>query len=337
MKLTKKILILLLFLFSFQTAKADWTKKESNTLAWLKDVYFVTEQTGWIVGSGGTFLTTTDGGKTWTKAKKFTEDDLRQVYFTDEKTGWLLCERDVFSLGTNAPSYLLKTTDGGIKWERAEFADGERKRITKFFFAENGAGRAIGEGGALFALGSDDKTWKRTASPSRYVLFDGIFTNDNNGAIVGAGGTILFTDDAGSSWNAAAVFGAPNAKLNAVFFVNQKNGWTVGAQGKIYQTINGGKIWREQKSNVAEDLTDVFFSDTANGWAIGNAGTILQTNTAGNVWTAVKSNAVHRLEKVFFFGAKGFAVGFGGTIMTYGKNDPQTNSAMPAPKSRIKN
>jgi len=337
MSLAKKFTILILFLLGSQTVRADWTKQNSNTLAWLKDVYFLNDQSGWIVGSGGTYLITKDGGKTWTKEKKFTEDDLRQIHFTDERTGWLLCERDIYSLGANAPSYLLKTIDGGITWERVEFADSQRKRITKFFFTQTGVGLAVGEGGAFFALADDKKSWKRSASSARYLLFDGIFTDEANGAVVGAGGTILFTENAGLSWNKAAVFGNADAKLNAVFFVNQKNGWTVGAQGKIFQTINGGKVWREQKSNVAEDLTDVFFNNTADGWAVGDQGTILRTNSAGNIWTTVKSNAKHKLEKVFFVGKKGFAVGFGGTIMEYEENAAQKNSSPLSPQLKTRN
>ncbi|MCY7348742.1 MAG: hypothetical protein LH614_21340 [Pyrinomonadaceae bacterium] len=337
MNLAGKIFILLAFFACFQIAKADWVKQNSNTLAWLSDVYFLNEQDGWIVGSGGTYLKTLDGGKNWTKEKNFTADNLRQIYFTDEKTGWLLCERDLYTLGANSPSYLLKTIDGGVNWERVEFADSQRKRVTKFFFTKNGAGLAVGEVGALFALADDKKNWKRTASPARYLLSDGTFTDDLNGAVVGAGGTILFTADAGSSWNKASIFGSEDAKLNAVFFINQKNGWTVGANGKIFQTVNGGKIWREQQSNVAADLTDIFFTNTANGWAVGEQGAILRTETAGNVWTKVKSNTKHKLEKVFFVGKKGFAVGFGGTILFYDENNPPSNAALPPPRLRTRN
>ncbi len=64
----------------------------------------------------------------------------------------------------------------------------------------------------------------------------------------------------------------------------------------------------------------------AEGWTVGDEGTILHTTTAGNVWTLENSKVKHRLEKVFFVGKKGFAVGFGGTILVYDesvKNNPQ--------------
>jgi photosystem II stability/assembly factor-like uncharacterized protein len=224
---------------------------------------------------------------------------------------------------------VLETTDGGVNWKRAEFADSGRKRVTKLFFAKNGAGFAIGENGALFSLTDDKKNWKRLPSPTRYLLLDGIFTDELNGVIVGAGNSIFFTGDAGLSWTKASISGSAETKLNSVFFSNQKNGWAVGGEGKILQTVNGGKTWREQKTDVAVNLTDVFFSNTAEGWAVGDAGTILRTVTQGNIWTDFNAKTSHRLERIFFIGKKGWAVGFGGTILVYDEVGGNTNSSLP--------
>lgn len=326
----------MLFAF-FQTARADWTKQKSNTLAWLRDVYFLNAQTGWIVGSGGTLLATRDGGATWVQKKHFNNDTIRQVYFTDEENGWLLCERDLFTPGNNSLknslSYLLKTSDGGATWEPVEIINLRRKRLTKIFFNKYDFGVAVGDNGAFFATTDDKKIWKQMPSPV-YLLFDGLFTDEWNGVVVGAGGAILFTDDAGLSWKSASVLGESKPRFNAVFFINKKNGWTVGAEGKIFQTFNGGKVWREQKSSVVKDLTGVYFRNTAEGWAVGNEGTILHTTTAGNVWTPVDSKARHNLEKITFAGNKGWAVGFGGTILSYDENNVSNTSVLPMQKSK---
>ncbi len=135
-------------LFCFQTANADWIKQESNTLAWLHDVYFINETKGWIAGSGGTLLATTDGGKNWKKIINFTQDNLKQVYFSDENNGWLLCERNIYNRGANASSYLLKTSDGGKSWETINFTGSERTRIAKIFFAGK-TGWIVGFGGTI--------------------------------------------------------------------------------------------------------------------------------------------------------------------------------------------
>jgi len=67
-------------------------------------------------------------------------------------------------------------------------------------------------------------------------------------------------------------------------------------------------------------LFDVFFKNATEGWAIGDEGTILHTQTGGNVWIAEETGVKHRLEKILFAGKKGFAAGFGGTILVYGEN-----------------
>lgn len=325
----KKIIIVAFCLLCLQTARAgEWTAQKSGTLAWLRDVYFTSESKGFVAGSNGTFLATSDGGRTWAKQNISTSDSIEQIHFADENTGWLLCRRNQFNRGADASSYLMKTTDGGATWERKDFgADVGRERIARIFSAKNGSLIAVGESGVLLALQEDGKTWKRTASPVRYLLLDGAFADDFHAAIAGAGATLLFSEDAGATWNKAMVYGDARTKFNRVFFVNKNAGWTVGGGGAIYQTVNGGKSWRPQISNVSFDLTDVFFLDTANGWAVGDGGTILHTTTGGNVWTQVASDMKHKIERVFFVAGKGFAVGSGGAILSFDKTKSNDESA----------
>lgn len=323
-RLSKSILVLSSVLFFFQASHGEWAKQNLNTLAWLHDVYFVNEKTGWIAGSGGVLLKTDDGGKTWKKESSATDDMIRQVYFSDEQTGWLLCERDIYNRGSNALSYLLKTENGGVNWERIEFEDIRRERIVKLFFNSEKEGFAVGESGAFYALRSTEEKWKRQASPVRYLLLDGAFADAKNGVIVGASGSIVFTEDAGATWKPSTVFNNPSAKFNSVFFVNQKTGWAVGTNGKIFQTLNGGRLWREQKSGVTKNLNGIFFRSANEGWAIGEEGTLLHTTSAGNVWKAENSRIKHKLEKIFFIGKKGWIVGFGGTVLAYDEEANQT-------------
>ncbi|MDQ3636004.1 MAG: archaeosortase/exosortase family protein [Acidobacteriota bacterium] len=178
----------------------------------------------------------------------------------------------------------------------------------------------------LSQISSELGKWKQRGSDIKFseatesvlgTSADGIFTNNLHGVIVGGGGTILFTEDAGTTWNPAFVSDKDKAKLNSVFFINKSNGWAVGSKGKIYQTISGGRFWRLQDSKTTKTLNDIYFSNTAEGWAIGDDGTILHTTTAGNVWSEAGSGSTHKFEKIVFNGNKGWIVGFGGTILSY--------------------
>jgi hypothetical protein len=118
---------LFVLLFCLQAANAGWIKQKTNSFAWFRDVFFVNEARGWIVGTDGTLLSTSDGGATWEQTHKCTTDAFLQVHFTDENTGWILCERNIYSRGPNGSSYLRKTTDGRletvIKDSRIRWAD----------------------------------------------------------------------------------------------------------------------------------------------------------------------------------------------------------------------
>jgi photosystem II stability/assembly factor-like uncharacterized protein len=51
-------------------------------------VYFIDQNTGWVVGNMGIILNTTNGGENWTFQTRGTVEDLSSVHFTDNNTGW---------------------------------------------------------------------------------------------------------------------------------------------------------------------------------------------------------------------------------------------------------
>jgi photosystem II stability/assembly factor-like uncharacterized protein len=310
---------LMIFLSLFcQPAFAGWVKQRMNSFAWLQGVYFLNEQKGWIVGSRGTILATPDGGATWDKLKSGTDDTIRDVYFFDEQNGLVLVERNRYQLNDSAPSYLMKTTDGGARWEPVEIGAPGSPMLVNLFFDKEQRGWAVGEGGAVFSMEDRQNSWRKHKSPTVFAMMDGAFGDDLNGCLVGGGGTILFTEDGGQLWNISTVFGKSDTKLNSVFFTDRRNGWTVGSQGKIFATTNGGKSWRLQPTAVTSDLFDVNFTSASEGWAVGADGTLLRTQSGGRVWTSVASGVPHKLERVFFIGPnKGWIVGFGGTVLKY--------------------
>ncbi len=321
-----KLVLIAMLLLCFQTANADWVKQRTNSFAWLRDVQFVSESKGFIVGTDGVIMSTSDSGTTWTQMPKFTTDTFREIHFTDEYTGWILCERNVFTRGQNATSYLRKTSDGGKNWERIEFEDAGRERVTSVMFNSKGWGTAFGEGGVFYKLQEDGKTWKASKSAIHFLLLDGAFGSGANGVIVGAGGTILFTEDHGLLWDKATLLGNTDSKFNSIFFEGEKLGWAVGSGGSIVATTGGGRLWRVQDSGVEANLNDVYFTGTREGWAVGDDGTIIHTFNGGQQWDDVNSRVKHRLEKVYFYGKKGWIVGFGGTILSYTNTGNSTDA-----------
>jgi photosystem II stability/assembly factor-like uncharacterized protein len=169
-------------------------------------------------------------------------------------------------------------------------------------------------------LTKDKNNWTKSELPARYLMLDGKFTDDLNVLFVGGGGTILFTEDGGASWNQATASDNGKTKLNSVNFIDKRTGWIAGQEGKIYFTSNGGKNWLKQNSGTSENLFGIFFINTEEGLAVGDNGTILRTKDGGKVWILEPTDTKHKLEKVYMVGEMGFAVGFGGTILAYNES-----------------
>jgi photosystem II stability/assembly factor-like uncharacterized protein len=305
---------------------ANWTRQRSGTMAWLHAVHFIDRNHGWVAGSGGTLLETTDGGSNWKKVSTFTKDTLRDVYFADDHTGWLVAERDVFKLKTNdeARSYLMATEDGGLTW-RQVYLEGfdTNARLVRAVFTDSLNGWVFGETGVVFVTRDGGAHWTRQPLPTKHLLLGGAFVDYTRGWLVGAGATILQTKDGGTTWQSGFVREGSGVRFTAASFAGDRLGWAVGSAGRVFTTSDGGRMWFAQRSNVDSDLFDVKFISAAEGWAAGSAGTLLHTVDGGVRWFVEPSNVSHTLERLCIIDqTHGWAVGFGGTILSFGNASP---------------
>lgn len=96
----------------------SWEKQSSTTNAWLKSVYFIDENTGWIAGNciapmecqtntgaTGVVLRTTNGGNTWQVQEIIGGYDFGSIMFINNNEGW------VSGFG------MFQTHDGGNSWQ----------------------------------------------------------------------------------------------------------------------------------------------------------------------------------------------------------------------------
>ena len=114
------------------------------------------------------------------------------------------------------------------------------------------------------------------------------FVSPQKGWIIGMEGTILYTEDAGNTWDIQE--SGTNQYLTSIFFINEKTGWIVGTGGTILYTEDGGKKWVSQDSGSDHyTLHKVFFIDSKEGWIVGNdttkdEGIILHIEDGGKKW-----------------------------------------------------
>ncbi len=119
--------------------------------------------------------------------------------------------------------------------------------------------------------------------PSNYMAVR--FVDHETGWIVGAGGAISKTTDAGATWMPQS--SGTTASLLHLWFVNSSTGWVVGENGVILKTTDGGSTWIAQTSGTTHALHCAYFSDAQNGWVGGANGTFLKTTNGGATWNAL--------------------------------------------------
>jgi len=88
------------------------TQQVSGTDALLIAVHPVNDKIAWASGARGTWVRTTDGGRTWVTGQVAGAESLqfRDVHAFDSLTAYLL------SIGNGPDSRIYKTTDGGASW-----------------------------------------------------------------------------------------------------------------------------------------------------------------------------------------------------------------------------
>ena len=291
----------------------SWNSVVSPTNQWLMDVAFIDDVSGWAVGWNGTVLKYTDGNN-WesTSITGISDDKLYGVAFSDNNHGVILgysSDNEAFVYATRnggtswskvmLPSVdfipravtfgdetrgwiagsngvVLTTNDAGQSWSLVETP----VSTTLYGVDAIGAGKVYACGSSTLIYSSDGgSSWQQLidAQDGYGWLKDIVFTDDNNGYFVTAGGEakIFKTSDGGNSWNQQIDINA--AFLNDIHFVDESNGWAVGDEGIIYRTKNGND-WSQVSSPVSYQLNAVFFPSAKNGWAAGYNGTLMHFN-----------------------------------------------------------
>ena len=93
-----------------------WVNQPTNVPDILKDIFFIDDSNGWVVGENGVVLHSTNGGDTWNIQTSGTEENLESVRFVDKNVGWAAGG----ALGVNV---IIYTSDGGETWENQSVTD----------------------------------------------------------------------------------------------------------------------------------------------------------------------------------------------------------------------
>lgn len=295
----------------------NWTELQwsDSTIPYrrLSEVVFRNDLEGYIIGyevddilqNLGLYrnylLKTTDGGQSWTETmiNPFPHD-------SDHHYGNLkLVGNDLLYLTLINRNYvfpfdaLYRSWDDGATWEQMDLPTtyGLLIRDMHWFDSKKGILLAspdgFGEERTIYKTYNGGLDWERIELPIwAYPSFDQTFPmkmdfKKNEGIIVGSAGSVLHTEDEGSTWE-NKVFGRPN--FQSIKVLDDANAYAVGSAGLILK--KEGTNWDTLSpigSSVGhvDDYKKVDFKDVQNGAIRSLIGDVYQTADGGANWDRI--------------------------------------------------
>lgn len=153
------------------------------------DFYMVNRHVIYSVGSRGTIVKSTDGGKSWQRYHGFSfMNGLKAITCLDENT--------CYACGDVAK--VVKTSNGGKDWQEYELL--LNNNLNTLYFLDQDYGFAGGQYGALIRTTNGGQTWDIIKTKLKTSIISIRFFDRQHGLLVSTGGEIAETTDGGSTW-----------------------------------------------------------------------------------------------------------------------------------------
>ncbi|MCM2311129.1 MAG: hypothetical protein NDI84_06955, partial [Steroidobacteraceae bacterium] len=197
------------------------------------------------------------------------------------------------AVAVGARGAVATSTDGGITWQASESAASD---VALLAVAAHDAHRmAVGQLGRVI-VSSGGGPWTAVSSGTDQRLFGVDFNASGVAAIAGSFGTILVSEDGGTTWRTSTTdwtavneFGAAPHLYDA--HVDETGAITlVGEFGLVMRSADRGATWQVLNKGEAS-LFDLELRPDGVGFAVGQQGTLLRTGDGGQTWTAVDTGS----------------------------------------------
>ena len=169
-------IILITIIHTTTNSQSGWVLQNPNSItAGLQGVEFINSTTGWVVGSGGMILKTSDNGKSWIQQSISTINELCGISFSDPNNGIAVAWDGIF-----------KTTNGGTKWTLLK--SDPACSLNSLSFTDSNHGTIAACLGKIMRTNDGGKTWTNQISGTGLDLFAVSFADSNLGIIAGSSG-----------------------------------------------------------------------------------------------------------------------------------------------------
>ncbi len=294
--------------------------KSDSTSLWIKfllnesrniyDLHFISQDKGFISGSGALLKKTTNRGTSWFNVQSgLSTIDLYSVESVSEQI--------LLSCGGNG--YILRSTNEGNNWGLINSGTTE-KLYSIFRNPANSDLWIAGGGGTILYSSNAGLNWSRKITGTNKDLRDIYFASETQGWAAGDSGTVLKTTDRGNTWQRSSPSTAVN--LRSIRFRNESFGFVCGDAGKIFLTTDSGTTWAAEYSGTDLDLSSLYVpNDISSIYAAGGSGRLIRRSGPDpnyNSWGRIYLYFLRVYSMIRFYNSSlGLAVGYNGLNSGY--------------------
>jgi gliding motility-associated-like protein len=261
---------------------------------------------GVVVGSNGTVLKTSDGGKTWVNNSNPVFEAAQIGMGTVQ---YLAPDNMIFSAGYS----IYQSTDQGNSVNNILFTEpvANSNGITKFTMVGLNRAYAIGyrfspyvERTVIFRTlnaNTPSPSWDTVKTFPNGTFAPQLrniqFANQDTGYVAGSRGKVYRTTDGGNTWTDISpdtlVNGNGSANYTGLSVVNGTTVFVSGSSRKLFKSTNAGQTWTDLTIGVPAGptpltsftaLTNIIMNDVNNGY-IQAGGILMKTNDSWATWT----------------------------------------------------
>lgn len=237
-------------------------------------------------GERGHVLYSTDEGRSWTQVQVPGSANLTALHFADANHGWAVGHAEM----------ILRTDDGGHRWERVHFAPENQQPLLDVWFADSTHGLAVGAYGVIYATEDGGRVWSQVPFVPAPLAAAGSAraADDEFGEV-----------DLGFEFHLNTIAGTAGGRLY------------LGAEaGRIFRSDDAGASWRELPSPYDGSFYGILPLDGDALLAFGLRGNLYRSEDAGMTWTAIPTGTVALLDAGARIGADTIVIaGMAGVLL----------------------
>lgn len=329
---------ILLLPFSLYSQQPVLEQQNSRTTASLRGLSVLSDQLAWASGSGGTFLLTTNGGKSWQSGTVPQSDTL------DFRSIQAFSEDEALLLSAGQPARIYRTEDGGQSWKQVYADETGEAFFDAFAFWNKQEGLAMSDpvNGHFLILKTKDggRSWQAIPEDKLPAAMEGeagfaasgtgMVAPSENLVLFGSGGSavrIFRSSDAGMSWQAVNTpleAETPSSGIYSIAMKDSLQGIAVGGdytqadarRNHLLITEDGGCSWQRIDASGLGGYRSgaAFVPGTAETFlAAGSNGMDISYN-GGKSWESISPIGMHAI-RMAPSGKTGWATGAGGSIL----------------------